>query len=278
MSSSLFASIGSSNLWGLSSSFDCAAYCSPSSSCETNALSILLINPGDIRHILETVFASGKFKNNELAIHFYIIEADAETICREILLLETALDTSIPIRQRANMFLEIYGNCKVQDKTSRYIAATGKNLSKLVTNNVGNLKDIVDLTCLKYRQRDEMELVFKSYSLLNDKFDIEKLREFRLRGYYADRFDNRKEVSDWDYHYSIKGTSAEIIHIKQFKEWRMSGIAFEFGDQYYTDPNRTMMAYAEGYMKTGKDQGLKKEVKGFWGDIGMCILQYDIEC
>lgn len=38
---------------------------------------------------------------------------------------------------------------------------------------------------------------------------------------------------------------ASVIHIRQYKEWRNSGIAFEFGDQSYTEPNRTMAAYTE---------------------------------
>lgn len=80
------------------------------------------------------------------------------------------------------------------------------------------------------------------------------------------RFDHRLALADWDYYESIK-SRASIIHIKQFKDWRNNGIAFEFGDQIYTHPNRTMMSYAEGVMKSGKDKGIKKEVKGFWGDI-----------
>ena len=43
-------------------------------------------------------------------------------------------------------------------------------------------------------------------------------------------------------------------------EWRNSGIAFEFGDQIYNEPNRTLLTYAEGVMKKGKDKGIKKEV------------------
>jgi hypothetical protein len=38
---------------------------------------------------------------------------------------------------------------------------------------------------------------------------------------------------------------ASIVHYKQFQEWRASGVAFEFGDQTYTRPNRTMATYAE---------------------------------
>jgi len=57
------------------------------------------------------------------------------------------------------------------------------------------------------------------------------------------------------------------VHIKQYKEWTQSGVAFEFGDQTYTEPNRTMMSYAEGVMKKGKEKGMKKEVRGFWADV-----------
>lgn len=38
---------------------------------------------------------------------------------------------------------------------------------------------------------------------------------------------------------------ASIIHYKQYRDWRRSGVAFEFGDQTYTNPNRTMASYAE---------------------------------
>lgn len=37
---------------------------------------------------------------------------------------------------------------------------------------------------------------------------------------------------------------ASIVHYKQYRDWRLSGIAFEFGDQTYTQPNRTMSTYA----------------------------------
>jgi hypothetical protein len=78
------------------------------------------------------------------------------------------------------------------------------------------------------------------------------------------------------YLFYCKGTSADIIHIKQFKEWRMTGLAFEFGDQLYIKSNRTMMAYAEGFVKTGQARGMKKEVVGFWGDIGQWCKSNDI--
>jgi len=47
---------------------------------------------------------------------------------------------------------------------------------------------------------------------------------------YAERYDSRKAVSDWDYHHTIK-PQASIIHSRLYKEWRLSGLAYEFGDQ-----------------------------------------------
>jgi hypothetical protein len=68
-------------------------------------------------------------------------------------------------------------------------------------------------------------------------------------GLYGDRYDSRKALADGNYHSNIRA-KASIIHIKLYKEWCQTGIAFEFGDQTYTEPNRTMMAYAEGtYMQ-----------------------------
>jgi hypothetical protein len=44
-------------------------------------------------------------------------------------------------------------------------------------------------------------------------------------------------------------------------------VAFEFGDQEYSRPNKTLMSYVEGSLKRGKEAGHTKEVKGYWGDI-----------
>lgn len=102
---------------------------------------------------------------------------------------------------------------------------------------------------------------------------MDKLRDHRLRHYYEVRYDYRNNLIDWDYtvsppskgvsvHYAAcecshltsvwtlqmslkKIENASVIHIKQYREWRNSGVAFEFGDQTYTEPNRTMAAYTE---------------------------------
>lgn len=45
------------------------------------------------------------------------------------------------------------------------------------------------------------------------------------------------------------------------RSWRLDGIAYEFGDQIYDQPNRTMISHAEGMMLQGQHRGLKKEVR-----------------
>ena len=51
-----------------------------------------------------------------------------ETLARHFLLLVNVFDWEIPIRQRATLFLEIFGNTLLQERTSRYIERKGKEL------------------------------------------------------------------------------------------------------------------------------------------------------
>lgn len=257
-SSGIVTSIGHHGFWGYSSSFDWYSALSESQEMDDVPFVILLVNPGDIRHILHTVSQRRRTNSCKRSIHFYLLDSPIEVLSREILLLEILNDYEVPIRQRANVFLEIFGNAKVQDRTSRYIEQLGYQLRSLIADGSGRLEGIVDLSHLKYRERDELENVFKSYSR-SFAFDMETLRDHRCRGYYAERFDSRNALADWDYHATIK-KMASIIHIKQYKEFRTSGIAYEFGDQVYSEPNRTLMSYTEGVMKHGKDRGMKKEV------------------
>jgi dynein assembly factor 3 len=57
------------------------------------------------------------------------------------------------------------------------------------------------------------------------------------------------------------------VHLKQYRAWRKTGLAYEFGDQVYNEPNRTMISYAEGIVGAGTDRGYRKQVRGFWLDV-----------
>lgn len=48
-----------------------------------------------------------------------------EVAARHLLLLQVAQDWELPMRQKANVFLEIFGNCLVQVR----VLATGRSLT-----------------------------------------------------------------------------------------------------------------------------------------------------
>ena len=272
---SMVAAVGHHGFYGYSSTFDFLEALESTGSLEASEepIRILLVHPGDVRHIVTTIARRRRYgirKDNDLErtyrpLHFYLMENPVEIIARELLLLEILFDFEVPIRQRAGVFLEVFGNVLIQERTSRYIERLGYEMRNLVVDGTGRLEGLVDLSCLKYRAKDDLERCFRSYAH-NVPFDMTELRDYRLRGWYGERYDVRKQLADGDYHGGLR-EAASIIHIKQFKEWRVSGIAFELGDHVYTEPNRSLMTFAEGMMKKGKDSGHKKEVKGFWGDI-----------
>mgnify|MGYP001983307657 CR=1 FL=1 len=68
------------------------------------------------------------------------------------------------------------------------------------------------------------------------------------------------------------GRGGDLVHLKTYRRWRKTGIAFEFGDQTYARPNRTLATFVEGHLKHGKDRGRKRkmgeEERGEGGSLG----------
>ena len=276
--------MGVTAMWGASAAFDCIdvynkAHGVVTSSTEAlsngqkkkmkerkkkNAteepLNILLAQPGDIRHVIKTL--AQRRRHPKRPLHFYISETNVECFARHLALFRILADWELPIRYRTNVFLEVYGNATIQKRTEQYINAISKELEKLLCDGEGEsgMDDLFDFSLLKYKTRDELQKVFQTW---NEKipFDTVGLRDKRLRSLYKDRYDFRRNIIDWDYQEIVKPLSS-IIHIKQYREWRQSGIAYEFGDQTYNKPNRTMSSYAEG-----KERGLSHLRRGFWVDI-----------
>lgn len=68
---------------------------------------------------------------------------------------------------------------------------------------------------------------------------------------------------DWDYNMYVKEV-APYIHVREYKQWRETGLAFEWRLTENKVPNRTFSSYIPGYQKKQKQH---IEVRGFWGDI-----------
>jgi len=263
------AGLGLHNMWGLSPAVDLNQHVRappPSqSSSDEERTRHLLLEPGDLRHVLCTFAKHRTSVSSQCGLEFHVSERTVEGLARHLLLLQIAFDWSLPIRRRACIFLEVFGNAKVQQRTERYISALSLKLIDLVCNNEGGLAAILDISRLKYRTRDDLVNTFRAWHA-ECPFDVVGLRDRRLRALFGERYDSRNGVVDWDYQSGIR-PHASVIHAKQYKEWRLTGVGFEFGDQEYACPNRSMGSYTQGIMKKGKDKGIKKEIRGFWLDV-----------
>lgn len=176
----------------------------PESKVTSSVLRVLLIEPGDIRHILFTIARRRRFRlpdGSLIPIHFYLLESPLEILGRDLLQLQLICDNEMPIRQKANTFLEVFGNCKVQKRTAFYVEVLGNRLKLLMkhmdttstsTTSTGGkdnviegisdniLDEIVDLSLLRYRERDELENVFSNYSK-SSVFKLDALLDQRFR-------------------------------------------------------------------------------------------------
>ena len=182
-----------------------------------------------------------------------------EVLARHLLLLAAVTDWEVPVRHRANAFLELFGNTLVQRRTAKYISTKGRELENLLCDGVGSetLRSLIDFSLLKHRERDEMQRVFKSWDT-SVPFNAQELHDRRLRVLYKDRYDFRKNVIDGDGEKPI----GSLEHVRPVRPWRQTGVAFEFGDQQYVMPNRSMSSYAEG-----KERGRSMLRRGLWNDI-----------
>ena len=188
MADQIIASIGFHGCYGLSAAFDFRAAIEASrlvNPFSDDPLNILLINPGDVRHILLTISrrrrGTAKYLRKLRPLHFYLMESPVEVLTRDLFLLEVLHDFEVPIRQRANVFLEIYGNCRVQSRTSRYIEQLGYQLRELVTRGTGRLEDSVSFSLMRYKDKDEIEAALGNYSSKVE-FDVDRFRDQRIRG------------------------------------------------------------------------------------------------
>lgn len=194
---------GFHSMWGFSPCYDLLDDCHLCTTKEEDVTNVLLLQPCDPRHILPLLLRS---QSQLRKVHVYIYEEQVEVLARHILLLYTFLDTDIPIRQRAALFLEIFGNSLLSTKALAYMTNISQCLQKWIMEHdikeekSGNhdhpLYDMIDWTHLKQKERDAMDETFYFWQNNTTKnatkhapFHIKELRDYRLRGYYGQRYD-----------------------------------------------------------------------------------------
>ena len=259
--------LGQHALWGFSPARDLL---DPPPAAGGGA-TVLLASPGDVRHVLKTIAARRLRGGAKAPVTFLVHETSVELVARHLLLLRVAFDWELPLRQRAAVWLELFGNALVQERTETYVSRLAAELLDLASGgDACDLADVADLGRLKFRDRDVLAAGLQAWRASSAPFDIADLWDRRVRAHLGKRYDAADGSFDWDYRKGLgSAAGGDLVHLKQYRHWRRTGVAFEFGDQTYARPNRTLATFVEGHLKHGKDRGRKKEVRGYWGDMAV---------
>lgn len=231
----------------------------------------LIVGGVDARHIIKTIARS--WRHPECKIHFYIVESQAPVLVRQLLLLLLFMDTErfeCNHQEHAELFLELYGNLFLRERGSEVVSELAKAVSRCITDpsQTGSFclsegQNILDLSFLKHRERDDLEFVCNYWRDLKRAFKADLLLDARYRAFYDRRYDSRENLIDWDYHMRLKA-DVGIVHEKEHSQWRLRCNAFEFRDRAYSIPNRTMATVSELY---DQQEGVKKLKWGYFSEI-----------
>lgn len=253
--------IGTIPFWGISPAIDLQDGGRDRPVCPSTPLTVALVGCGDIRHVLVTLSRLKRWPERDIT--FVFVDNEPEIIARHLLLLQIVFDPLLGARECAEVFLEVYGNCRLRPKTMEYVSQKAGQLIDLVTNGTGFLSSLIDLSWLKFKDRDDLVDLFQSWRSPQVTFDIVEYRDKRLRSYYEERYDFRSNLCEWDLHMKIRDFhNGSIIHPAWWRRFRMFGLAFEFRDVQYSEPNKTLCGTTEG-----REKGRSVLRRGFWGDI-----------
>ena len=237
---------------------------------------VALVGCGDPRHAIATM-AGAHRREGKGAMHFHVYEPEAEELARHLLLLTSFVDDSNEdVKERCALFLEEYWNFFLRDVGAKHVAAIGEAMADVVAGETSKKRPLprgasmFDVSQLKFADRDALVDVFANWKE-NVQLQMAEYREGRLRHHYKERYDAMRNLVDWDYSMRI-GKAAPIVHIKRFRRWRVTGLAYEYRDAAYNLPNRSLASYVRGRTKAFKDHnlvdhGLSVERRGYWGDI-----------
>ncbi|XP_032982985.1 dynein axonemal assembly factor 3 isoform X3 [Rhinolophus ferrumequinum] len=249
------AGFGSVSWWGLSPALDLQAESPPvdpdlqaDTEHGTPQLDVLLLGSVDGRHLLRTLARVELWSPRRF--RFYVLENNLEAVARHMLIFSLALEDpeKMGLQERSEAFLEVWGNTLLRPPVAAFVRAQADRLAHL------------------FRERDVLEAVFRFWAGGEkgpEAFPMSRLWDSRLRHYLGSRYDARRGVSDWDLHMKLHDRGARVIHIREFRRWRDTGVAFELRDSSaYHVPNRTL---ASGRLLSHR--GERVAARGYWGDI-----------
>lgn len=227
---------------------------------QDDSIDILIINSLDIRHILKTLeylidfYIKNHPKDNissnekKITLNFFFHENFKENLVRLLVFLDLILSNEFNNTEKCSIFLEIYGNTYISEKANTYLHNLVKKLTDIIylkdkEENV-QLQSLVNLNLLDFKTIDELSEILESYHNKVE-FNIDKLREERLRYLFKDRYDYRENLIDWDY--QMKTTKfVDFMGYSCYKRFRLNGISFFNTITKYNKPNKTLSSYIPG--------------------------------
>eukprot|EP00656_Telonema_subtile_P010207 TRINITY_DN1488_c0_g1_i3.p1 TRINITY_DN1488_c0_g1~~TRINITY_DN1488_c0_g1_i3.p1 ORF type:complete len:587 (+),score=143.20 TRINITY_DN1488_c0_g1_i3:88-1848(+) len=158
---------------------------------------------------------------------------------------------------------QVYANTLLSERGIRYVRQQSAAIVQILAGDdtQSTLAQAIDFSLLKHKELDELLTVAKLWAD-GMEFKCEAYWDERLRQYYKSRYDARKNAADWDYHMKLKPLGAEIVNSREFTRWRLTGVAFEFGDKSYNKENFTLGCYA-----AGREKNRSVVRHGYWGDV-----------
>nr|XP_039254503.1 dynein assembly factor 3, axonemal-like [Styela clava] len=267
---------GSITWWGFTSSLDLQAEVDENnhgmemskgaSKNEHESLNILIVGAGDCRHIIKTIAQRKRHKHRK--IHFYVIENNPELLARHLLLITLAVEPThkMGLQEKTELFAEIYGNTLIRQQTYQYVQDKANLFIEMISDldYADERMPIVDMSQLKFRERDFIEGIFKFWREPDPRyFNITTMWDARLRHYLGVRYDSRSGAYDWDLSMKLHDLGAKVISKMEYVRWREKGIAFEAREGVYDRPNKTL---SSGLVLKRND-GSRVPTRGYWGDM-----------
>lgn len=122
--------LGFISLWGFTPSIDFFRG-TPYSINDEQDTNVLISECADIRHIMRTLADNlptldGQPRKGTLNI--YIHEKQKENLCRDILFLTLLCEKQLSMRERQELFFDLYGNSLIRDKSANYLEHIVKEL------------------------------------------------------------------------------------------------------------------------------------------------------
>ncbi|MPC07846.1 dynein axonemal assembly factor 3-like [Portunus trituberculatus] len=279
---------GMFNWWGFSPPLDFCSYLKDNASTadarDREVVQVVVVGAGDPRHLLLTLAKSVGTKR----LRIFILEAYVEVYARLLLLLGAGLQVGMGVRERATLLLDLWANLYLRPTSRTYLELVGRRFSMAMTDEAlySSLIGLVSASRLKYRERDAMDAVCRSWFTLSaGDYDPSLSWEVRLRQLLKTRYDSRRAEADWAWHMrlafriqqlqtTVKETEAskEQRHGRtflstgwgqEFLTWREDGRALALGaDTTPTLPNTSLASVA-----TVVEGSTKHRRIGYWGDV-----------